>query len=341
MEFLYLSQEDVVASGGLDMPAAIRDVELAFRLHNAGDSVLPSKTVLRWGDARSEKTRGRINAMPGYLGGSIRLAGLKWISSIPSNPVERNLPRAHGLIILTDVQTGVPLSVMDGTLISAVRTGAVTALAAQYLARSDATTVCMFGGGVQGRAQLLALAAVLPRLSEVRVYDPIHQRAQGLADEISRRLGLRAVTASSPEEACVGADVVVTATTSSEPIIQERWLASGAFYAQCGGNECDDDTILKADYVVVDDWKEISHRGIYTVGLMVDKGLIGKDRVDAELGEIVTGQKVGRTKSSQRIVFSSVGLVLEDVAVAARIYRTAVEKGLGQRLELWKQPVWV
>ena len=169
--FRFLSQEDVVAAGGLDVAATIDVVEEALRLHAEGDTRLPSKSALLWSDELgSEETDGRIMAMPAYVGGSIALAGLKWIPSVPSNP-SRGLPRGIGLIVLTDPETGLPVAVMDGTIVSAARTGAVTGVTARRLARPGAHVAAILGAGVQAGTQLAALEAVLPELDEVRVWD--------------------------------------------------------------------------------------------------------------------------------------------------------------------------
>ena len=141
---MFLSQEDVVAAGGLDVAATIDVVEEALRLHAVGDTRLPSKSALMWSDdLGSEERQGRIMAMPAYVGGSIALAGLKWIPSVPSNPA-RGLPRGIGLIVLTDPETGLPVAVMDGTIVSAARTGAVTGVSARRLARADARVAAIW-----------------------------------------------------------------------------------------------------------------------------------------------------------------------------------------------------
>lgn len=170
-EFLFLSQEDVVAAGGLDMPATIEVVEEALRLIASGDTILPPKTTIHWSDAiDTDETEGRIMAMPAYVGGSVHLAGFKWIPSVPGNPA-RGLPRGIGLVVLTDPDTGLPVAVMDGTVTSAMRTGAVTGIGTRLLASEGARTAAILGAGVQARTQLAALEDVLPSLEEIRVWD--------------------------------------------------------------------------------------------------------------------------------------------------------------------------
>lgn len=319
------------------MAAALRDVEETIRLHHLGQTVLPSKVVLRWGDAATETTRGRINAMPGYVGGDIHVAGIKWIASFPANPGRHGLPRASGTIILNDPDKGVPLAVMDGTLISAMRTGAVTGVAAKYLARQDSRVVTLFGAGVQSRTQLRALRVALPSLERVLVVDPVRERGQAFAREMADRLAL-AVSVAEPEEAVSAADVVVTATTASEPVLRAGWLRPGSFYSHVGGYECEFGVVREVDRRITDNWGEIKHRGVPTLALMYEKGLLDDADIECDLGAIVTGERPGRRTADERIMFLAVGMGIEDVAVAARVYRAARSQGLGQWLSLWSEP---
>jgi hypothetical protein len=220
--FRFLSQEDVVAAVGLDVAATIDVVEEALRLHAEGDTRLPSKSALLWSDELgSEEKDGRIMAMPAYVGGSIALAGLKWIPSVPSNP-SRGLPRGIGLILLTHRGTGLPVAVMDGTIVSAARTGAVTGVTAPRLARPGAHVVAILGAGVQAGTQLAALEAVLPGLDEVRVWDIAPERAEAFRERSDAL-----VPVPSAEAACRGADVIVAATMAPEPYVPPEWLGPG------------------------------------------------------------------------------------------------------------------
>ncbi|MED0737974.1 hypothetical protein [Aneurinibacillus thermoaerophilus] len=340
-EFLYLSQSDVVACGALVMDDVIKDLEYVFTLHHANDYILPSKVVLRWGDAESEGTRGRINAMPGYVGGGVDIAGIKWIGSAPKNPHEYRLPRASALIVLNDPETMLPLAVMDGTVISAMRTGGVTGTAAKYLARRDSKVAGMIGAGTQNRTQLMALKAALPQLSKVKVYDLSLERAESFAAEVSETLNVEVIPVSSGERAVVGADVVVTATTAKEPVIKAEWISEGCFYSHVGGYEAEFSVIEKANKIVVDDWEEIKHRGVQTLALMHAEKQFHTENIYAELGEIVVGHKKGRENAQEFIYFNSVGMAIDDLVVAKRIYENAKQKGVGTPLTLWDKPVFV
>ncbi len=331
---MFLSQEDVLAAGGLDIPGTIDVVEEALRLHAEGDTRLPKKSSILWSDELdSDETRGRIMAMPAYVGGSIGLAGLKWIPSVPTNP-ERGLPRVVGLIVLSDPATGLPLSVMDGTIVSAARTGAVTGVAARRLARRGARVAGMLGAGVQAGTQLPALEAVLPSLEEVRVWDVQHDKALAF-----RERSQRVVAVASAEEACRGADVIVAATMAPEPYVHPEWLGPGSLFCSVSSLDPETACVEQADLVVCDLWEhETGHRS-RPLARALAEGVLRREDV-VELPDLVAGRHPGRTSDEQRIFCTPVGLAIEDVAAAARVYRRAVELRLGTELDLWRSPIW-
>ncbi len=333
-EFLFLSQEDVVAAGGLEMPATIEVVEEALRLLARGEAILPPKTTIRWSeDIESEETHGRIMAMSAYVGGSIGLAGFKWIPSVPSNP-SRGLPRGIGLVVLTDPDTGLPVAVMDGTITSAARTGAVTALGARRLARPRARVGSLLGAGVQARTQLAALESALPELEEIRVWDPAPGKAEALGERSAR---VRAVDG--PEAACRDADVVVAATMAPAPYVVPDWLAPGSLFCSVSSLDPEIGCIEGADLVVCDLWDHETDHPSRPLARAHEAGVIDREQV-VELPALVDGKHPGRTGDGERIFFSPVGLAIEDVAAAARVYRRAAELGLGTKLSLWQQPIW-
>lgn len=333
-EFLFLSQEDVVAAGGLDMPATIEVVEEALRLLGTGQAILPHKTTIRWSDSlEAEETEGRIMAMPAWVGGSIDLAGLKWIPSVPKNP-SRGLPRGIGLVVLSDPHTGLPVAVMDGTVTSAMRTGAVTGIAAKRLARADARTAGMLGAGVQARTQLMALETVLPSLEEIRVWDIDPARAEAF-----RRHSERIVPVGSAGAACHGADVIVAATMAPEPYVPPDWLSEGSLFASISSLDPELGCIERADLLVTDLWDHDTEHPSRPFARAQAAGVARREDV-VELPQIVAGNHPGRTDDAQRVFFSPVGLAIEDVAAAGRVYRRAREIGLGTKLSLWETPVW-
>ena len=339
LKLLYLSQSDVITAGGLDMEQTLRAVEDVLGLLETGECELPAKTVLRWGGLEAEQNLGRINAMPAYVGGSYQMAGIKWIAGFPMNPMRHDLPRGIGMIVLNSVKSGVPLVVMDGTIVSAMRTGAVTGVAAKYLARPESEIVGLIGAGVQNRTQLLAVLTAIPNLKRAVVMDLSLDRARTFARDVSVQLGLPVDIEEDAERVARQSDILITATTSPDPVVQEDWWPEGCFYALVGSyNECTLGLIQQADKVVVDNWDEIVHRGTQSLARMHLTGRFSKDDLHAHMGEVVIGKKVGRTSVSERIHFCAVGMGIEDVAVATLIYNRAKAEGLGQTLELWEEP---
>ena len=343
-QVLWLSQSDVIAAGGLDMAATVGDVEEVFRLYALGEYALPRKVSLEWAweETPTGEQSNHLNLMSGYVGGQVNAAGFKAIASFPRNPFKWNLPRASALIILHDTQVGLPMAVMDGTLISAMRTGAVSGVGAKYLAREDATRVGLIGAGVQCRTQLMALKVTRPGIQQATVFDIRRDRAETFAAEMGGRLGLDIRVAESAEEVSRLAEVLVTATTNvTRPIVHHGWLMPGSYYAHVSGYECEYDLIRHADKVLVDDWDLVKARMYSTVALMWRDGEFADGDLYAEFGEVVAGQKPGRENDREVIVFSPIGLALHDVAVANRVYQTARSRGLGQRVTLWDSPMWM
>ena len=337
-ELLFLSQEDVVAAGGLDMAPTIEVVREAFRLQAAGDTRLPSKPTIRWSDALdSEEREGRIMAMPAYVGGDMDVAGLKWIPSVPDNAT-RGLPRGIGLIVLTDRETGLPLAVMDGTVVSAMRTGAVTGLSCSLLAREGASVAALLGAGVQARTQLLGLRAALPGLREVRVWDVAGDRAAAFSEEASGD-GIDVVPAAGAQAACAGADVVVPVTMAREPYVAPDWVGPGTLFVSISSFDPTVELIRSADVLVCDVWEHETEHESRPFARAAAAGAVRREDV-AELGDLVAGRREGRTSAEQRVFVSAVGLAIEDVAAAHRVYLRARDLGLGTPLSLWNRPIW-
>lgn len=334
LDVLVLDKQDVIAAGGNDIGLAIDAVEHVFACHAKGETVLPSKTVLRWGQADSEAQKGRINAMPGFVGGRYNMAGIKWIGSHPPN-VDKGLPRASGIVILNDPETKFPVAVLEASVISAMRTGAVTGVAAKYLSREDSARLGVIGAGVQARTQIRAVRHVRPGIEDVRVYDLNADRCRAFAEEMEELLGIPVRPVASAREAADGVDILITATTATRPIVQEEWMRPGMLYAQVGGYEAEIDVLVRSDKVVLDDWTEVMHRAIATPYQAVSAGRFSREKLYAELGDIVVGRKPGRESADERIFFNAVGMGTEDVAFATDIWRTARVQGLGRRIALW------
>lgn len=338
-EFLFLDQRAVLAAGVLDMPAAMEAVGVAFSLYEQGMCRQPHKVVLRNGDSADSEQYGRYNSLYAMIGDPPYAVGTKWIGSFPLNR-DLGLPRASALLILNSPETGFPIAVMDGTIISAIRTGAVTALGARHLAPRNTKKIGIVGAGVQARAQILGLMTALPSVREIAVYNRTREHAEALADECRSRWNAPAVVADSIRSALDDADVALTLTTAVEPLIKAEYVKPGALTIQISGHECDFDVVSQCSKIVVDDWDVLKHRGIMTPAIMHAQGLLKDEAIHASLGQLLLGRKPGRENDFERIHFAHMGMGIADIALGYSVYRRARRDGLGQTLALWDEPLW-
>ena len=326
VEFLVLSQEDVVAAGGLDMDACLATIEETLVLHHRRETIAPQKSALHWtDDIDTDEKHGRIMAMPAYVGGSIAMAGMKWIPSVPRNP-SRGLPRGIGVVLLSDPETGLPVCFMDGTVVSAMRTGAVSGLAARELARSDARVLTLYGAGVQARTQLAALERTLPGVEQIRVYDPNDSQTARFVAEHARN-STPIVSVADPRRAARGADVLVPATMASSPFIHSGWVEPGMLVLSVSSLDVEVDVVAGADLVVTDDLEHETFHPSRPLSRARDAGALDAEAV-VTLGAILAGDHPGRSNDDERILVSPVGLGIEDVAWATGEARRA---GVAQR----------
>ena len=337
VEILFLNDREMSELGAGDMNAVIHDVERAYVLTERGDVLVPGKCVMRWGSTpEDENVFGRINAMPGYIGGEYDMAGIKWIGSGPQN-YKKGLPRASVTIILNDPDTKLPLCVADGTEVSAKRTGASGGVAMKLLSRADASVMTICGAGAQGRTQLEAALIVRPTIRKVYVYDIRMESAQRFAQEaMAKYEGIEVIPVETPEAAIRESDIIVTVTLANEPIVHSAWLKKGCLLMNMADYEVSYDCVRKADKIVVDNWETIKHRLVSTVALMAHEGLVRDEDIHAQLGQILDGSKTGRENDEEIIYFNAVGTGILDLAVATRCYRKAVAKGKGVTVNYWE-----
>jgi 2,3-diaminopropionate biosynthesis protein SbnB len=338
VKFLYLQQEDVIACGALDIAEVIQAVEKVYALHEQGQCIEPEAPLISWDGPHGR----RILAHPAWVGGDVDVAGIKWIPSNPENPRKRGMPRASAIIILNDPETGYPLAVMDGTVISAARTGAATGVGAKYLARRDAQKVAIIGAGPISRPQIMALHVVLPALKQVNIFDLNSERAQQLADEMASQYGTTHFTIAASAEASVReADVVVTVTSGvslDRAYLEASWLKEGVFLSTVAANDSKLEVVAQADRLVLTNMEEFDNP-IWLVGLAIAKGLRSREEF-VSMGSIITGQNPGRQNDRERIFYNPGGMGIEDVVAAYRVYRNAQQRGIGIELELWHEPLW-
>ncbi|QOK29924.1 ornithine cyclodeaminase family protein (plasmid) [Cytobacillus oceanisediminis] len=341
VSFIYLSQEDCIKAGGLDMNGTLQAIQKSFELHGKNEVIQPTKPVIRWGGPETEETRGRIMTMPSFLGGDLDVAGMKWIPSMPDNPKKLGQPRASGIIILTDPNNGFPLAIMDGTIVSAMRTGAATGVAAKYLANPDSRTVGIIGAGVQSRTQLMAISSAFKnQIEQIKVFDLNSEKTLNFGKEMTIELGINVVGVNSAEEAIRDSDIVVTATMSAFPYVKGEWLKEGVFHSEISFWDTDPKESAHYDRVVVDDFGQVKHHGVDVSYRAVRDGYLKEEDI-TDLGQIVIGKAQGRKSPSQKILFNPIGMSIHDVSEAYRVYKNAKENGIGQELNLWEKPHWL
>ena len=318
-ELLILSKKDL--ENLLSMKEVIDAVEAGFRGLALGEAVMPMPYIIE-----VPKHNG-VWGVKSALLNSQDVVGVKLSSGYFENPVKYNLPSITGVVILADSKLGVPLAVMDASVITAYRTGAVAGVAARFLARRDSRTAAIFGAGVQGRTQLMALAEVLD-LEEARVYDIVTTAAENYAKEMSAKLELDVRTCKSVEEALRGADVVSTATPSKKPYIRLEWIEKGTHITTVGsdhkGKQELETRVYEVAKVVVDK-REVA----------LEKDYLKPEQIHAELGEVVAGLKPGRSDSEELTVMDSSGLGIQDVAAGLAAYQLAKKKNIGTWVELF------
>lgn len=277
---------------------------------------------------------GLLGLMPSYLSGERPAYGLKAVCVFHGN-VALGKDAHQGVVMLFSGETGEPLAVMNASAITAIRTAAVSAVATRLLARPDAGELAIVGSGVQARTHLEAIACVRP-LRRVRIASRNPERARRFAGEVAALYPFPVEAVESTEAAVRGADIIVAATTSTEPVVRREWISPGAHLNAIGAylattREIDSATV--ADAALFVDQREAALRmaGDYLIPLQ--EGVIAQDHLRAEIGEVLTGAKPGRTHDQEITLFKSLGLAVEDLAAAEYLHRQARETGAGAWVE--------
>ena len=320
---LYLTQEEVKEI--LDMKSTLEAVESGFREMGNDNIEMPPRVYLHF-------EKGVLIAMPAYMPG-LNAAGTKIVTVHPGNKKEYNLPAVIARIVLNDPENGVPLAIMDGTYITALRTGAAGATGIKYLSREDSKVAGVCGLGVQGRSQVMGLMEVRPGLEKIRVYDIIPAARGAFAEEMKTQYpSVEFIPVNSAEEAVRGSDIVITCTPSPEPFIDGSWLKPGCHVSAIGADtaakrELMTSVIKRCDKLVVDFIPQAFVTGDFAKPK--EEGVITEGDIHAQLGEIVAGKKSGRESGEEVTLFKATGLAIQDVGTAYKVYQLAKEKGAG------------
>ena len=333
MGVLVLSHDDVRAA--LTPAACIEAMAEVLAAHARGDAYMPLRSVMR-----APGAAGLLGLMPAWRGDDrgdgapMATFALKAVCLMPGNPA-RGLDAHQGVVTLFDGETGQPTAILDASAITAIRTAAVTALATRVLAREDARELAIVGAGVQAAAHIEALLPVR-EFAAVRVYAPTADHVRALIE--GAFAGVPITSAASAEDAVRGADVIVTATSSREPVLRRSWLGEGAHVNAVGAStpawrELDVETVAAA--ALFADSRESLRNEAGEYRLAVEQGVIsGEDHVRAELGEVLAGLRPGRADDVELTLFRSLGLAVEDLAAAEVAIAGARRLGRGTEVEL-------
>ena len=317
----YFSRQ--VVEEAITMSEAIELMKDAFRSLSSGEAVVPLRVNLPQPEQNAQTL-----FMPVYLP-SAEAVGLKMVTIFRDNPGQ-NLPLIHGLMLVMDGTNGQPLALLDAEYLTALRTGAASGLATDWLSRKDATVLAVFGTGAQARTQVKGVAAVRS-LEKVLVFGKNTAKTEAFCIEMQNTLGINVEPASQPKQ-LLEADIICTATTSNVPVFEHQHLKKGVHINGVGSyrpdaREIPGLTIQNAKLVVDQRSAALAEAG--DVVLPIQEGLFAADSIFAELGEIVLGTKPGRTSSDEITVFKSVGNAAQDLAVASYLVRKAQKLNLG------------
>ena len=369
VDFLYLSEDDMVEAGVKDMKSCVEAMEEMFKLMKMGNYrmggangnshgsmvMFPEKSPFP--EMPVDGPDRRFMAMPAYLGGKFDMAGVKWYGSNVSNK-EKGLPRSILMLILNDKDTGAPLAFMSANILSAYRTGAVPGVGFKYFAKEDAETIGIVGPGVMSKTALAAAIAVRPTLKNVKVKGRGKASLHKFIEQAKKdypQLNIYGVD--TIEEAVRDSDIVSVSTSSPTgdpslyPYIAEEWIKPGAIIESTAALRFDDDFIINRARTVTDNiklyeaWEEEMKPNAYnTVPIpavhvedLIAEGKMKSEQID-DLGDVLLGNVPRKRKEDEIVIYSVGGMPTEDVAWGTIVYRNALEKGIGTKLNLWDQP---
>ena len=372
IDFLYLSEDDMIAAGVKDMKSCVEAMEEMFKLMKVGDYrmggangnshgsmvMFPEKSPFP--EMPVDGPDRRFMAMPAYLGGKFDMAGMKWYGSNAANK-EKGLPRSILMLTLNDKDTGAPLAFMSANILSAYRTGAVPGVGFKYFAKEDAETIGIVGPGVMSKTALAAAVAVRPTLKNVKVKGRGKASLQKFVDHAKKEYPeLNIYAVDTIEEAVRDSDIVSVSTSSPTgdpalyPYIAEEWIKPGAIIESTAALRFDDDFIINRARTVTDNimlyeaWEEEMKPNAYNtipipavhVEDLIAEGKMKPEQID-DLGDVLLGNIPVHRKEDEIVIYSVGGMPTEDVAWGSMVYRNALEKGIGTKLNLWDAPKMV
>ncbi|WP_261697942.1 2,3-diaminopropionate biosynthesis protein SbnB [Staphylococcus equorum] len=333
-DMLYLNRSDIEQAGGNHSTVYVNALTEALKAHANQDFVQPLKPYLR-ANGTEGHIADRIIAMPSHIGGQDPVSGIKWIGSKHDNPSERKIERASGVIILNDPETNYPIAVMEASLISSMRTAAVSVIAAQKLAKKGFEALTIIGCGLIGDRQLQSMLEQFDHIKQVYVFDQFEKASANFIEKWAEaRPDIHFVQATTAKEAVENGEVVITCTVTDKPYIEYDWIQKGTFISNISIMDIKKDVFTQADKVLVDDWSQ-ANREKKTINQLVLEGRFSREALHAELGELLTGARPGRENDDEIILLNPMGMAIEDISSAYYIYKEAKQQQIGTILSLY------
>ena len=332
----FYSQDDLLNINRLDFEVINNITEKALLEFNAGNILFPEKIVQIF----DQETQDRINVLPATLLKD-KVCGVKWVSVFPKNPHMYGVQNLSAVIVLSEIITGFPIAIMDGTLISNMRTASVSAIAAKYLSRSDSKTLGFIGAGEQAKMHLLSLINVRHSIEIVKISSRTTESTKLFIDQMSKYVPhITFIDCGTDLKSAISdSDIIVTATSAQAPLLKADWIKKGAFYTHVGGWEDEYDVVRKATKIVCDDWDMVKHR-TQTLSRMYKEGLLNDNDVHSDLHLIVSKNAESRTSKDDLIYFNSVGLSYVDISISNFFHCVLSEMNKGERLTLQNKDIF-
>lgn len=336
---LFLQEEDVIKAGVLDMKMTLDAVEETYALLGQGQVINPPKTHIGMPIGSGEDWNSFFNSMPCYIGGDINIGGTKWAAESKKNSQIPGIPYGIDITILSDPETVLPFCILDGTLITAMRTSAVAGVFAKHTAPKDCDSALLVGAGVIGRTMVMAICEALPQIKTLYIADLDIAKAEELKKDYEGVYNVEIIPVTDSKAAAAKTKLIITETTARKPFIDKSWLKPGDTVINMGSMEADLETVMASDIIAVDYWDQIITYDSKAVAHLYKAGKVTKDDV-YNLSDMVLGTWPGRTDDSQIINCSSLGLGALDIMIGYKLFLKAKEMGIGTTVKMWDKPLW-
>lgn len=335
-EILFLKQEDQIKAGLMDMKQILEVTEKTYQLFGSGVIKNPPKTRLQLPDP--ENWISFFNTMPCYIGGDVHIAGVKWAAESWNNVKTPGLPMGVDITILSDPDTVLPFCVLDGTIITAMRTSAVSGLLAKYLAPKDTKVATLIGAGVIGRTAIMAVCEAVPTLEKIYLCDLDMEKAKEVAATSPYKDKVEIIVDKDSKACCLKSQLILSQTTA-KPFIDKSYIPEGECTLICPSGDAKVEVAEMSKFITLDYWEQHAGHAGSLVDQMVKQGKLTKED-HVPIADIALGKHAGRTEGDGFLYAGTTGLGALDIMTAYKMFQNAQEMGIGTMVKLWDKPLW-